>query len=223
MDLRIYNCGVATGFPPYQYKNKQGQIAGMDVEITRMVFKTAGLNVKYVQNDWEELLFLLYHNTKVVDMLCGAEFGSEREKYLDFTVPFYKRRTVLFILKESSINKIADLYGKIVTGDLHSSFEKALGDKKRLIRITKTVSKEESFIKLRDKKVVAVIAPIEVGIYLSRELKIPVRIIDENYPGTPVSIAVKKGNKLLLDNLNISLRKLISNGEVEKIIKKYSQ
>ncbi len=219
----VYNCGIATGFPPYQYINKKGQRAGLDVEIAELVFKTAGLKVNFLQDDWEKLLFNLFHKRKGIDMLCGAEVTIERQRHLDFSLPYFNRRTVLFTLKDSPVNKVGDLYGKIVTGDLHSSFEQKLGDKKKYIRVTKTVSKEESFTKLKEKKVVAVIAPMEVGIYLAKELGVEVKIIDENDVGTPVSIAVKKGDGKLLNTINTTLAKLIKSGQINKILKKYQK
>lgn len=219
-----YICGVATGFPPYQFIDQAGKSSGLDVEVTELVFKKAGLKVSLYQDDWEVLLFNLVHKKKMIDMLCGAEITSERQALLDFTVPYYKRRTVLFTLKNYPLKRVEDLYGKIVTGDLHSSFEKILGDKKSNIRIMKTATKEESFKKLKDKSVVAVIAPIEVGLYLSKKLKIETKVFDEgDYPGSPVGIAVKKGDSKLLELLNSALKKLIESGEIDKILKKYGQ
>lgn len=216
-------CGVAKGFPPYQFIDESGKSAGLDVEVAKMVFKTASLNASLFQDDWEILLFNLVHKKTVVDMLCGAEITAERQKLLDFTIPYYKRRTVLFTLKERPIKRIEDLYGKIVAGDLHSSFEKMLGERKFNIRITKTTTKEESFKKLKDKTVIAVIAPVEVGLYLSKKMGIQTQIFDQGDIGSPVGIAVKKGDQKLINALNAALKKLINDGEIDKILKKYGK
>lgn len=216
-----YNCGVATGFPPYQFVDTNGKPAGLDIEVAEMVFKAAGLKVQFVQDKWENILFNLIHNHKEIDMICGIEITPERMKRLDFSTTYFKRRTVMFVLKDGPVKKLDDLYGKIVAGDLHSSFEKKLGPKVDKIRITKTGSKEESFQKLKDKSVMAVIAPLEVGLYLSKKLNIQVHVFDENDPGTAVSIAVKKGHDKILSALNTSLKKLIENGEIGRILKKH--
>lgn len=222
-DKNQYICGVAKGFPPYQFIDQNGKSAGLDVEITALVFKTASLDVLFSQDDWEVLLFNLVHKKKMIDMLCGAEITTEREQLLDFTISYYKRRTVLFSLKTNPIKKIEDLYGKIVAGDLHSNFEKMLGDRKSSIRITKTTTKEESFKKLKEKNVVAVIAPVEVGMYLSKKMGIEIQVFDLGDIGSPVGIAVKKGDKKLIDILNTALKKLINDGQIDKILKRYGQ
>lgn len=216
-----YSCGIAKGFPPYQYVDSKGQSAGLDVEVANIVFKTAGIKVNFVQDNWESLLSNLIYNKKSIQMLSGAEITDERKKFLNFTVPYYKRRSAIFTLKGSPYKKIEDFYGKIVTGDIHSSFETSLGEKRDNIRITKTSSKEESFRKLKEKSVVAVIAPIEVGYRLARELDITVDIIEQKYPGSDVAFAVRKDNVELLNKLNTALNKLIKSGEIEKILKKY--
>lgn len=218
-----YRCGIANGFPPYQYTNKNGHGAGLDFEVATLVFKTAGLKVAFVHDDWENLLFNLIHKRDLVDMLCGAEITPERQKHLDFTIPYHSRRAVLFILKDSPIKNIEELFGKMVAGDLHSSFETLLDKKRSNIRIIKTSTKEESFNKLKDKSVVAVISPIEVGLFLSKKLNLEVKIIDINKStsATAVAIAVKLGNQKMLDILNPVIKKLISSGKIDKILKKY--
>lgn len=222
-ETTIYRCGIANGFPPYQYTDKNGQIAGLDFEVASLVFKTAGLKVTFVQDNWENLLFNLVHKRDLVDMLCGAEITPERQKHLDFTIPYHSRRAVLFILKESPIKKIEELFGKMVAGDLHSSFETILDKKRNDIRIIKTSTKEESFNKLKDKSVVAVIAPIEVGLFLSKKLNLKVKIIDINKSSSAsaVAIAVKLGDQKMLDILNPVINKLTSSGKIDKILKKY--
>lgn len=220
-DKKIFNCGVATGFPPYQYVDKNGRPAGLDIEVAELVFKTAGLKVQFIQDNWENLLFNLIHKQKSVDMLCGAEVSPERQKRLAFSTPYFKRRTVMFVLKNGPIKNLSDLFGQIVAGDLHSSFEKILGSRAAKIRITKTSSKEESFQRLKDKSVMAVIAPLEVGMFLAQKLNISVQIFDEHDPGTEVSIAIKKGDYETLSLLNSAILKLIENGEIKKIIKKH--
>lgn len=216
-----YRCGIALGYPPYQYQDKQGNTAGLDYEVTKLVFENAGLKVKFVQKSWDEVLFGIMHKNGVVNVLCGAEISSEREVALDFSIPYYSRNIVIFALKDSEIKELSDLYGKVITGDRHSFVEREIGEDKDKIRIIQTISKEDSFLKLKQGKVVAVVAPLEVGNYLAKTLDIEVKVISQNDFGSPVAFAVEKGNKELLKILNKSLEELIKNGSIEKILKKY--
>lgn len=212
-------CGISIGYPPYQYNDKLGNPAGIDYQVAKLVFKTAGKKIKFVQRDWASLLSSIFHNTGEIDLLCGAEINDERKKYLDFSEPFYNRHIVIFTLKNSPVYKVSDLYGKIITGDRDSFLEKHLGKRIEDIRVMKTTSKEESFQKLKNGSVVAVIAPREVGYYFARELKLKVRIIAGNDdPGSPVAFGVRKGNVELLKMINHSLHQLRNNGSIAKIL-----
>ena len=208
---RKIKCGYALGYPPYQYVNANQQPSGTDIEMAKKVFKAAGLEVEFIAGEWEQLLSNLIHKTGKVDALCGAEINEKRSALVDFTEPFYFRHNTLFVLHKSPIYKIQDLYGKFVAGDRDSFFEKSLNQHKSSIRITRTASKEESFKSLRDQKIVAAIAPEEVGHYFANSLNIRVRTIGPKDPGSPVAFAVAKGNVALKERLNKALRKLKAN------------
>lgn len=216
-----YRCGIAVGFPPYQYVDDKGKPAGIDYEIASMVFKKAGLKVTFVQDEWEFLLSSIIHRSENIDMLCGAEISPERTGLLEFTEPYYKRHIVLFTLKNSPIKNLNDLNGKIIAGDKHSFLELNLGPKKDEIRIMKTPSKEDSFKKLKDGSVIAAIAPREVGLFLANKLKLEVEIIEAKDPGSPVAFAVTKNNKDLLKKVNDAMKTLIKEGEVQKVLIKH--
>jgi polar amino acid transport system substrate-binding protein len=219
----LYRCGIAVGFPPYQYADANNQPAGIDYDITTLVFKEAGLNIVFVQSDWDDVLFSLAHRTGKVDLICGAEISAARRQLFDFSDTYYTRHAVLFTLKKSSIEKISDLYGKVVAGDRHSFFERSLGENINLIRIKTTSSKEESFQQLQAGIVEGVIAPKEVGYFISRRKGIAVKVLEETDPGSPVAFAVAKGNTVLLNKINESLRKLVKRGRIEQILRKYRQ
>ena len=217
----IYICGIATGFPPYQYETSNNETAGIDYEITKLVFEKAGLKVKFIQKPWDELLFSLMHNEGKIDFLCGAEISEIRKKVLGFSIPYYERNIVIFTLPQNNINSIKDLYGKTITGDRHSFIERILSKDASKIRIMQTKSKEESFLKLKDGVVHAVIAPLEVGNYFAKKNKMQIMILPGEDPGSQVAFAVYKGDGELLLKINNALKILINEGKIEKMIKKY--
>ena len=218
---QAYRCGIAVGFPPYQYTSPEGRPAGMDFDVARLVFKEAGLEVTFVQNDWDDLLFTLAHRTGDIDLLCGTEASAERQALFDFSEPYYMRHITVFVLESSPISSKTDLYGKIVAGDRHSFIERQLGADRNRIRIKSTASKEESFIALRNGTVAAVIAPDEVGRYICRTMKLKVKTLPIRDPGSPVAFAVAKGNTELLSRINDALRRLKRRGEIEKTLQKH--
>lgn len=214
-------CGVASGFPPYQYTNDKGEVTGIDVEIAKLVFKTAGIKAVFISGEWDFFISNLVHNTGAIDMLVGAEFNERRSQFMDFSTPLHLRRTNLFVLKDSSYSTIESLYGKVVAGDQDSMFEKNLADKKNNIRIITTTSKEDSFNKLKEQLIVGAIAPELVASYFSKKMNIKIKAIGPADQGANVSMTVKKGNKVLLDKINAAIKELKKTKKIEQIISKY--
>jgi len=216
----IYKCGIAIGFPPYQFSGENSAVIGIDAEITTLIAKNMKKEIIFIQEPWDELMPKLKY-TESIDFLCGAEVTKERESIYDFTIPVYNRNTAIFVREKGNIKNIEDLFGKIVTGDRHSIVEQNMGNDKNKIRIIKTESKEQAFNLLKKGKVQAVIAPVEVGKYISKKIELKVRIIGEKELEAPVAFMIKKGNVELKRELNSQLQILIESGKIAEIMKKY--
>jgi ABC-type amino acid transport substrate-binding protein len=122
-EIKPYICGLASGYPPYQFKDKDNKIAGLDVDIIRLVFQAAEKQLQLQQMDWDDAIATLRF-TPNLDCIAGMEKNSIREKFFDFTSPYYSRKIVIFALRSShNITKIEDLIGHKITGDKHSSVE----------------------------------------------------------------------------------------------------
>lgn len=218
-----YICGVSDGFPPYQFKSMQGVADGFDIEVLKLISNKTGDKFSFYQANWDNVVSNLAH-TKKLDCAVGMEITDIRVKLFDFTVPYYYRHTAIFVLSTNIyIKSVADLIGNKVAGDRHSDLEKhlELTELKNSIRLRQTASKEASMNLLKNAEVEAVIAPKEVGLYLAQMLDMNVSIIEEFKQGSPVGIAVKKGNTSMLNTLNKALNELIENGDIDNLYRQW--
>lgn len=218
-----YVCGISDGFPPYQYKSLQGLADGFDAAVLKLISNTTDDKFSFYQSNWDNVVSDLVHTSKL-DCAVGMEITDIRAQYFDFTDPYYYRHTAVFVLSTNiHIKSFADLVGNKVAGDRHSDLEKRLELEgvKDLIRLRQTDSKEESMNLLKSGEVTAVIAPKEVGLYLAKKLNVNVSIIEELKQGSPVGIAVKKGNTQTLNILNKALKQLIQNGDIDKLYRQW--
>lgn len=212
-------CGLALGYPPYQFTTDKGEPTGIDAEVTRLVFQELGKPFQFKQTKWDDVYLALLHNTGAVDLLCGAEINAERQTFFDFSQPYYERSVVIFVKSGSSYQQIDNLGGKMITGDRGGFIETQI-DKKKM-RMVDAKSKEEAFKKLQTGEVEAVIAPQEVGNWICMQLGLSVRTLPEKDPGSPVAFAVAKGNKALADQISGALAKLKKAGAIDAVMKKY--
>lgn len=214
-------CGIAAGFPPYQY-DIDGEVTGFDADIARLIFSELDVEYKFIQSEWDAVFNKL--RTGNIDLIVGMEVNDIRKKFFDFSTSYYKREDVLFIREDNKeITSLEDLYFKVITGDRHSFVDlywerTGLKDK---FRIRQTDSKETSMKLLFNKKVEGVIMPRAVGLYLAKEMGLKVKVLYSPDPGSKVSVAVLKGNKELINNINEVLEHLIESGEISRIYNKW--
>ena len=212
-------CGVAEGYPPYQFTNAQGEPIGFDVDVLRLVFQQAQKNLVIEQMKWDDVMGSLMF-TDILDCSGGTEINDERKQYFDFTSPYSTRQIVIFLRADNTaIAKVEDLFDQPVTGDKQSAVELLLKKKgiRNQIRIKATESKEESMRLLKEGFFVAMIAPKEVGFYLAKQLDVNVKILDEVVEESPVGLAVKKGNTELLNLLENALQELMKEGKIQQL------
>ncbi|MDE3270419.1 transporter substrate-binding domain-containing protein [Pseudoalteromonas sp. G4] len=216
-------CGMAKGYPPFQFI-ENNMPTGFDYDVLKQVLSNSQQELMLKADLWDDTVNRLRFDK--LDCITGMEISPEREKYFDFTVPYYFRYTSVFVRDElPSIEIVQDLYGKKISGDKHSITETIWQEKhiKDHFRLIQTQSKDQAMQMLATKQTDAAIMPRAVGLYLAKKYNVKVKIVHSNYRGTPVAIAVKKGNKALLDKLNSALKTLIRSEEINTILSDYQQ
>lgn len=213
-------CGVATGFPPYQF-TIDDKPAGFDVDVAKAVCARLGAVPRFEQGKWDDVVSMLLFGR--IDMIAGMEVNAFRHEYFDFSSPFTKRHDVVFVAADSTVTRIEDLFGLVITGDRHSFVElhwKEQGIHQK-IRIMQVGSKEESMELLARGEIAAAIMPLEVGKYLAALRGLEIRTLDNSDPGSEVAIALRKGNPELLRRINEALRDLEADGKLDALARKW--
>lgn len=210
-------CGIALGFPPYQYQTA-GEPDGFDAQVVRLLFRKMNSELLLVQDNWDFVFNALRFGH--IDLITGMEVTPLRQRYFDFTVPYYERTGVLFVAANNlKLQKLTDLYGQLISGDRQTELEEEWREQgiRERFRILKLGSKQEAMLQLKQGKIAGAIMPREVGLYLSRQLSFPVRELVRAKQGAPVALAVKKGNSALQQRLDNTLRQLIAEGAIERL------
>ena len=218
----VVTFAVANGYPPYQFRSDKGDPIGLDIDVIKLVAEKMGVEIRIVQGPWDDMVTAL--RVGRVDCVGGMEINGKRLQIFDFTDAYYSRKAAVFTLKDNlDIQTLEDLTGKIITGDRHSYVEQEFTrmNIKHRIRIRQTESKDKSLRLLKQGEVVAMVAPRAVGYYLASRHNVVVRIIDDSDPGSPVGIAVIKGNMPLLHRLDKAMDELRANGRLDQVLRKW--
>jgi polar amino acid transport system substrate-binding protein len=90
--------GTEGGYPPYNYMDDNGKIAGYDVDVGTEVCKRAGLECTFVTNDWDTIIpnLLAGNYDAIID---DMSITDERKQTIDFTDPYFPPDPSRFLSK----------------------------------------------------------------------------------------------------------------------------
>jgi len=200
-----YKVGTEASFPPFEYV-ENGQYVGFDIDLIKEIGKLKGFDVEVI-------------------IAAGMTITEDRQKVVDFTIPYYSGDQSILVRKDSDFD-ITVLFGnhKIgvqtgTTGDLWVT--EHLSDKNIIPK--KNITRYDTFnFAVRDlvnKNIDAIVLDNPVAERFTKTD--PVKIVGIIKTEESYGMAVKKGNKELLNLLNSGIQELQKNGKLDELIEKY--
>jgi signal transduction histidine kinase/ABC-type amino acid transport substrate-binding protein len=208
-------------YPPYEFVDEDGNYRGFNVDMMRGIAIELGIDIELIPMSWQEAMEALEKGE--VDAVQGMTKSSIREKKFDFSEPLVTNSQAIFVLKDTNyISDLKDLAGKKVSfqrGDV--SYE--LGQDIENIKPYIMTNQEEAIDLLLQGEVDAFVGNRLTGIYyLQREENFDkVKIVGEPMHITEYCTSVQKGDKEVLDKINLGLDRIKKNGTYDKIYKKW--
>jgi polar amino acid transport system substrate-binding protein len=221
-DFKLVNEGSLTFsmtgiYPPLNFK-KDGKLTGFDVEIGTEIAKRIGLKANPVTNPWETIIQGLKANK--YDAIIGSMTATpERDKQVDFTNPYYLSGAQIFVGEDSDIASKEDLKGKTI-GVIQASTWKDMAEK--LSDNVKGYPTDVNALQdLALGRLDAVITDKIVGVSAKNEKGLKIKAVGGLLNEDRVSVAVKEGNKQLVDKINKAIQSMRDDGTYDKISKKW--
>lgn len=204
-------------FPPYEFRDKE-KIIGIDPEIMTEVARRNGKELIIEDMSFDSVITAVVSGKADV-AASGITITPERQLQVDFSDPYVEAAQVILVPKNSPIRDKSQIKGKRI-GVQHG----ATGD----IFVTKNIQQPERYpngalavAALSAGKVdLIVIDQDPAKMYLKKHpnLKmLPVPLTSENY-----AIAVRKGNKELLGQINTVISEMKASGKMNEIREYYT-
>ena len=207
--------------PPMNYLEND-QAKGLTVDIVTAMAKRMKRSVKIELMDWAEAQQLVLDGK--ADALIQINYTEERELLYDFSDPLLETEFDIFIPADKpGITNILDLRGLTVAAEA-KGFSILVLERDPLINIRPVPDLLSGFNLLLEGSVDAVVGDLWVGTYTLAKnnikgVAIANHPIDINYS----SIAVKKGNTVLLAEINKALDEIKQDGTYQRIIDKWQE
>ncbi|MGF6907399.1 amino acid ABC transporter substrate-binding protein [Fusobacterium sp. PH5-44] len=214
--------GLDDTFPPFGFKDENGEIVGFDIDLAKEVAKRLNVEVKFKPCEWDGIIFEL--RSKKIDLVWnGMSVSPEREKQVSFSEPYHKGGQYIFSKKEVSIKKVAELEGKVVGVQLGSTGANAVEKSSispKLKELKKYGSTMEAIADLEAGRLDAVVMALSIGGYYNSK-KDSLTASDESLSNEDSGIAFRKEDNAFRDAVNKALEEMRTDGTFRNIEKKW--
>ena len=208
------------GFAPYEYY-ENGEVVGVDVDIAREIVKYLGKTLVVKDIAFDSIINEV--KTGKADFgAAGISYSEDRAKNVDFSINYAVSKQVVIVNNNSSITNVNGISNKKIAVQLGS------------IADTFVTEKYKSANVVRQKKYLAAIEDLKTGkvdCVVMDELPAKeivsknegIKILDGSLTNDSYGMVVKKGNKELLDAINMVLQNLKDEGKIDEFIIKHTE
>jgi len=210
--------GTSPDFPPFEFKDANGNVVGMDVSIAKEIAKDLGVTLEIKEMDFEGLLPAL--QGKKFDMiLSGMTPKEERKQSVDFSDLYYKTDNV-FVVKaadKDKFNTLEDLSGKKIGVQKGSVQEDLAKEKVTNAQLNSLAKTSDVVMNLKSGKIEAVLLEQPVAesfVAKNAELALSKVVIKDQVGG--YAIAMPKGETDLQAAINKTIARLEKEGKLKQ-------
>ena len=211
-----------TGIPFTFLDTKTNQISGIMVDIMKAIGKDQGFAIEVTPMTFSTLIAALQANK--IDVIAAAMYITPpRQEVVDFSDPIYTYGDGLVVSAKDTkdYKSMEDLKGEIVGVQIGTAYVKPLTDS-GLFKEIKVYDTIPDIIRdVNVGRIKAGFADFPIVAYQLAQGGYPETRLAKNYKPVltgSVGIAVKKGDKAMLDKINASLRKFKGDGTIDKIL-----
>lgn len=213
-------------YPPFNYMEPDGSIAGMDVEMANALCAEMKAKCTIVAQDWDGMIPALTGG-KFDAIVASMSITEERKKQVDFTDKYYTTPLAVVVSKDSTLQGVgvADMAGKTVGAQAGTTQANYADDvyAKNGAEVKMYPTQDEAATDLQNGRVDALISDKFVVVdWLNKAGKDCCRLLGD-VPGTETEagIAIRKGEDALRERFNKAIKAIVANGTYGKIVAKY--
>ena len=228
-DVNTFIVGFDAEFPPYGYKDDNGEYVGFDLDLAQEVCDRNGWTLKKQPIEWNSKDMEL--NSGSISCIWNGFTMNGREDDYTWTKPYVDNSQVVVVRKDSGITQLNDLAGKVVAVQADSSAlaaltgEDASEENKTLCATFKDLQQvgdyNSAFMNLESGAVNAICMDIGVANYEIESRGDKFMMLEDRLSSEEYGIGFKKGNTELRDKVQATLLDMLADGTFDEIAEKW--
>ena len=230
-DQRVVRIGTEGTYPPFNAVDEHGRFQGFEIEIARALCDEMNVQCKFVQEKWDDMIPALMAN-RFDAIVASMSITEERKQRVAFTAPYYRTPAVFVARKAANLRNTspAAMKGRLIGGQIGTIHARHLeniyqpaGARVKLYR-----TQQEAQFDLARGRLDALLAD-KLGIHAWLEKTEQGKccafageeVVDPEYIGEGVGIAVRKKNNALRERFDDAIDAILANGTYKKINDRY--
>lgn len=220
--------GFDAEYPPYGYKDDNGEYVGFDLDLAQEVSARNGWELVKQPIDWDSKDMEL--NSGSIDCIWNGFTMTGREDDYTWSKPYVDNSIVVVVKEGSGIEKKEDLAGKVVAVQADSSGLAALTDEEdneenlklaaSFSDLQQVADYNTAFMNLEAGAVDAIVVDIGVADY-QLESRTGFAMLDDKIRTEQYAVGFKLGNEELRDQVQSTLDEMVKDGTFDDIAKKW--
>lgn len=229
-DDETFVVGFDAAFPPYGYKDDNGEYVGFDLDLAQEVCDRNNWKLVKQPIDWDSKDMEL--NSGTIDCIWNGFTMNGREDDYTWSEPYVDNSQVVVVPESSDIKTFEDLAGKMVEVQADSSALHTLenedadeGGQAALAAtfgsLVQVADYNTAFMDLESGACEAIAMDVGVASYQIESRGGGFRLLDEKLSTEQYGIGFKKGNEELRDQVQKTLKEMAADGKFDEIAEKW--
>lgn len=220
--------GFDAEYPPYGYKDDNGEYVGFDLDLAQEVCARNGWELVKQPIDWDSKDMEL--NSGSIDCIWNGFTMTGREDDYTWSKPYVDNSIVVVVKEGSGIEKKEDLAGKVIAVQADSSGLAALTDEEdneenlklaaSFSDLQQVADYNTAFMNLEAGAVDAIVVDIGVADY-QLESRTGFVMLDDKIRTEQYAVGFKLGNEELRDQVQSTLDEMVKDGTFDDVAKKW--
>lgn len=212
--------GTEPTYAPFELTNAKGEIVGFDIDIANAICAQNGDECSFKSAAFDSLIPALKFK-KYDATISAMDITDARKKQVDFTNPYYDSSASFITLKTTKFEDVKNV--GVQNGTTFEQYLTKNNDKN--YKLSSYATLQNSILDLENGRLDMIFGDTAVlAEWLKTSDKLNFageKVVDPQYFGTGLGIAVNKSSKDLLAKLNNGLAAIKANGKYEEIYNKW--
>ncbi|PSL40563.1 amino acid ABC transporter substrate-binding protein (PAAT family) [Planomicrobium soli] len=212
--------GTEGTYPPFTFHDEAGKLTGFDVEIAQEVGKRLGVEVEFLETQWDAIFAGL--DAGRFDMVANqVGINPERQESYAFSDPYITSKAVLVVGKDNTeVKSFEDLEGKLSAQSLTSNYAETA--RSFGAEIEGVEGFNQAIELLNSRRVDATVNDsLTVLDFLNQRPDANIQVVDEADDAAQSGLLFRKDSGAIVDEVNKALAEMIEDGTYEEISNKW--